>query len=176
MNLRLSLILLIVLVAAFTVEATAQGNKSNSGSQAAEDLRAQLLDVQAKEAELQARARQLDEDLKPENIERFFAGVGSTRPEELRELRRRQLTVERERVQAQLKLFATNRERLESVIRFADTQAYHQSAEETAAPLQMLKGQFATRPRAMGAMLAGFAAMVGIVFVIAGAIRRLKTP
>lgn len=61
---------------------------------------------------------------------------------------------------------ATSRERLESVIRFAETQAYQESAEETAAPLQMLK--FATGPRAAGAMLTGVAAIMGIVFVIAG--------
>ena len=45
------------------------------------------------------------------------AGIGSTRPEELRELRRRQLTIERDSVRDQLKLLAASKERLESVIR-----------------------------------------------------------
>ena len=176
MKRALSLILFIALVATSTFEAAAQGSKSNINSaQAAEDLRAQLLDVQAKESELQTRARQLDEDLKPENIERYFAGIGSTRPEELREMRRRQLNTERERVQAQLKLVATSRERLESVIRFADSHAYQESAEGTTAPLQMLKGQFATVRGAVAGMLAGLAAILGIVFVMAAVIRKART-
>lgn len=102
MKLKLTLILFVTLVTASAPETVAQGSKENTDSvQAAEDLRAQLLDVQAKESELQARARQLDEDLKPENIERSLAGIGSTKPEELREMRSRQLTIERDRVQAQ---------------------------------------------------------------------------
>jgi hypothetical protein len=180
MNLRLSLILLVAFAASstlgFAAHVAAQGSKSNTNSgQAAEDLRAQLLDVQAKESELQARARQLDEDLKPENLERSLAGIGSTRPEELREMRRRQLNIERERVQAQLKLLATSRERLESVIRVAETQTYQQSAEGTTVPLQMLRGQFVTRPRAVAGVLIGLTAIVGIVFVIAVVIRKVNT-
>jgi hypothetical protein len=178
MKLRLSLILLVTFAASSTLgfasHAAPQGTKSNANSaQAAEDLRAQSLDVQAKESELQARARQLDEDLKPENIERSLAGIGSTRPEELREMRRRQLNIERERVQAQLKLVATSRERLESVIRVAETQAYEESAEG-AAPLQMLRGRFVTGPRAVAGLLIGVTAVVGIVFVIAAVIRKVN--
>ena len=171
MKIRLSLVLFIALVAAATLgaaalDAAAQDSKdSNNSAQAAEDLRAKLLEVQAKESQLQARARQLDEDLKPENVERSLAGIGSTKPEELREMRRRELSIERERVQAQLKLVATSRERLESVIRFAETQAYQESAEGTTAPLQMLKGKYAS-PRVVAAMLTGVA-ILGIVFVIA---------
>lgn len=170
MKIRLSLVLFIALVAAATLgaaalDAAAQDSKDNNNSaQAAEDLRARLLEVQAKESQLQARARQLDEDLKPENIERSLAGIGSTKPEELRETRRRELSIERERVQAQLKLVATSRERLESVIRFAEAQAYQESAQGTIAPLQMLRGKYAS-PRAL-AMLTGVA-ILGIVFVIA---------
>ena len=51
--------------------------------------------------------QQLDESIKPENIERSLAGIGSTRPEELRETRRRQLTIERDGVLAQLKTLET---------------------------------------------------------------------
>jgi hypothetical protein len=99
MRLWLSLILFTVLVPSTTLHAAAQGSKDNTNSaQAADELQLQLLEVEAKESELQDRARQLDVELKPENIERYFAGVGSTRPEELREMRRRQLNIERERV------------------------------------------------------------------------------
>jgi hypothetical protein len=86
-------------------------------------------------------------------------------------MRRRQLNIERERVQAQLKLVATSRERLESGIRFAENRAYQESAEG-AAPLQMLRGSFATAPRAVMAVLGGLATIVGIVFVIAVVARK----
>lgn len=172
MKLKLVLILFVALIAASAVEAVAQGNKENTNSaQTAEDLRAQL-EVQAKESELQARAHQLDEDLKPENIERSLAGIGSTKPEELREMRRRQLAIERDRVQSQLKLVATSRERLESVIRFADTQAYQQSAEGTSAPLQMLR--FASGSGGGTRILAGFTLVLGTALGISAVILKRK--
>ena len=136
----LSLVLFMALVAGFTANATAQ-DASNT-SQSLDTLRLQLLEAQAKEGELEARERQLDEDLKPENIERSLAGIGSTKPEELRESRRRQLSIERDGVRTQLKLVKTSRERLESVIRLAETQAYQQSAAGSAPLLnQTLAGK-----------------------------------
>lgn len=89
----------------------------------AENLRAQLRDVQMKEADLQARADQLEWDLKPENIERTLYNTGSTRPEEARDARRQQLENERTRVRSQLDLFAQSRTRLESAIANADAEA-----------------------------------------------------
>lgn len=91
--------------------------------QRAEALRAQLRDVAMKEADLQARLEQLDYDLKPENIERMTANTGSTRPEELRETRRRQLENEKNRVRSQLDLMTQSRTRLESSIATADAEA-----------------------------------------------------
>ena len=88
-----------------------------------ETLRAQLRDVQAKEADLQARAEQLDYELQPSVIERTLAVTGSTRPEDLRELRRRQLESEKSRVQAQLNQLGTSRARLETAIANADAEA-----------------------------------------------------
>ena len=165
MRLVLSLILLMALVPALTSSVAAQGG--SSAAQNADDLRLQLLDVQAKEAELQERARQLDENLKPENIERSLAGVGSTKPEELRELRRRQLTIDRESVRSQLKLVATSRERLESAIRTAETAAYQQSAEGINIPSsQMLSSQYASSHRWLVGMLGGVIALLGIMLVI----------
>src|SRR5882762_8374201 len=127
MKFALSLILFAALLPMMIADAAAQGN--SGAAQSVAELRAQLADVQAKENELQARARRLDEDLKPENIERSLAGVGSTKPEELREQRRRQLSIERESIRTQLKLIGTSRERLESAIRTAEGAAYQQSAE-----------------------------------------------
>src|SRR5437763_9804397 len=88
--------------------------------QRAETMRAQLRDVQEKEANLQARREQIDFDLKPENIERSVATYGSTHPEEARDARRHGLESEKTSVPAQLDLMATSRQRLESAIASAD--------------------------------------------------------
>ena len=99
-----------------------------TAAESLEKLRAQLLEVQTKEQALRERLQQLEESLKPENIERSLAGVGSTRPEELRESRRRQLTKERDGVLAQLQIAETSRQRLETAIAAAEARAYHESA------------------------------------------------
>lgn len=97
-------------------------------SSTVENLRSQLGDVQKKEAELQERIKQLDKDLKPENIEHSLAPFGSTRPEELREQRRRQLENEKKTVQSQLDQLAASRIRLEKAISTAEAAVYDQSA------------------------------------------------
>src|SRR5947199_7486720 len=105
-----------------------------------ENLRSQLSDVQAKETELQTRAKQLEEDLKPENIEKYFALNGSTHPEELREQRRRQLEGERDRVRAQLDQLALSRTRLEAAIATAEAASYRQSANPSSLNPQVQTG------------------------------------
>ena len=127
---RLKSFFVLLLALAFTTVAFAQ-DQPESAAESLEKLRAQLIDVQAKEEGLRARVQQLDESLKPENIERSLAGVGSTKPEDLREARRRQLTIERDNVLAQLRIVETSRQRLETAIANADVQAYHQSARPT---------------------------------------------
>lgn len=112
----------LLLVFVFTSLTIAAAQNSIDG------LRSQLSDVQKKETELQARVKQLDEDMRPENLEKFFALNGSTRPEELREQRRRQLESEKTRVQAQLDQLAQSRVRLETAIATAEAAAYQQSA------------------------------------------------
>ena len=124
---RISSLLLLLLTLSMTASAQAPATAAES----AEKLRAQLLEVQDKEEALRMRAQQLEESLKPENIERSLAGVGSTRPEELRESRRRQLTIERDGVLAQLKTLEASRQRLEAAIINADAAAYQQSAMPT---------------------------------------------
>jgi len=94
----------------------------------AANLRVQLNEVQVRTAEMQARDEQLDEDLAPENIERSLAGIGSTRPELLREQRRRQLEIARTWVRAQLDELDRSRTRLETAIAEAEAVAYWQSA------------------------------------------------
>ena len=108
---------LLILLVTSALNAQAQ---PRSAAEEAENLRLQLLDLQTQEENLRARAVQLDEALKPENIERSLAGVGSTRPEELREARRRQLQIERDGITSQLKILETSRMRLEASLRDAD--------------------------------------------------------
>src|SRR5215203_4420498 len=105
-----------LILLAFVFTATTNAQESSSAAESVEKLRAQLLEVQGKEEALRDRAQQLDESLKPENIERSLAGIGSTKPEELRESRRRQLTIELNGVLAQLKTLETGRQRLETAI------------------------------------------------------------
>lgn len=100
----------------------------NSAQQKAASLRAQLGEVETKQADLQTRLQKLEEDLKPENIAESLAGIGSTKPEELREQRRKQLEIERNGVQKQLDLLNTSYTRLETAIAQADAEAYRQSA------------------------------------------------
>ena len=127
MSRKFSLALFFLLM--FSVSGYAQ--ETASAAESVEKLKAQLLEVQGKEEALRARVEQLDESLKPENIERSLAGIGSTRPEELRESRRRQLTIDRDGVLAQLKTLETSRQRLETALANAEIVAYQQSARPT---------------------------------------------
>src|SRR5215203_3729612 len=123
MKVKSSLVLLLLCLLTLATNANSQ-----DAAESVEKLHMQLLDVQAKEEGLRQRLQQLDESVKPENIERSLAGIGSTKPEELREHRRRQLTIERDNVLAQLKVVETYRQRLETAKANAETAAYHQSA------------------------------------------------
>src|SRR5437762_13670532 len=105
---------------------------AQSGAQErAARLRAQLTDLQAQQADLQSRLTKIDEDIKPENIERSLAGVGSTHPEDLREARRRQLELQRKGTQTQLDSLAATRARLESAIAAADAETYRRTIGPT---------------------------------------------
>jgi chromosome segregation ATPase len=90
--------------------------------QRAEQLRSQLIDVQGKIADFESRLEQIEFALKPENIENSTAGYGSTRPEQAREARKKQLEGERSRVQAQLKLVENSKSRLEVAVANADSE------------------------------------------------------
>jgi hypothetical protein len=173
MKRALGLFLLVFLVSAFAVRVTAQDG--SSAAQSVEALRVQLAEAQAREAELQAREQQLNEDLKPENIERSLAGVGSTRPEVLRESRRRQLSIERDGVQAQLKIATTSRERLESVLRTAEAQAYQETASDSAPFLN--QAMVAKQPwslRWIIAAVAGVTEILGLGVLLIVAMRRMR--
>jgi chromosome segregation ATPase len=90
--------------------------------QRAEGLRSQLLENESKLADLQSRLEQIEFAIKPENIERANASYGSTRPEEAREARRRQLEKEKALVQNQIRILETGRVRLETAVANADAE------------------------------------------------------
>ena len=123
MKLRIALVLVTSLLAVAVV-----AQEKPDPEQALYNLRVQLIDVQSREAQTKLRLEQLDSDLKPENIERYFNGFGSTRPEELREARRKQLQDERARVVTLLDQLSSERVRLESAVVQAQTRAYQESA------------------------------------------------
>jgi chromosome segregation ATPase len=88
-----------------------------------DDLRAQLLDLQMKEIDLEARLDDLDYRLRPESIQQALSLVGSVRPmDELRDDLRARLESEKTRVNAQLEVLASTRARLEAAISDADAE------------------------------------------------------
>lgn len=109
--------------------------------QRAEQLRGQLMDVQAKIADFESRLEQIEFALRPENIEASTAGYGSTRPEVARDTRKKQLEGERGRVQAQLKLAETSRSRLEVAVANADSEV-----DSLRAKLEQRRAQMDAQP------------------------------
>lgn len=102
---------------------TAQAQDAATVDQRVEALRARLREVTDKQAQLQAREQQLDEELKPENIEHSLSGVGTTDATALRDQRRQQLERERAAVEEQLQGLASSRSRLEASIASAEAEA-----------------------------------------------------
>jgi len=153
MRFSLTIILFASLVLLLALSISAQETNNPTGT--AEKLRTQLSEVQDREAEVKLRLQELEFALKPENIEHHFAGVGSVHPEELRELRRKQLQTEKDRLLAQLDQFSGSRARLELAITRADAQAYQQSALG-AATLQPGQNRGARLWTTLGVILAGF--------------------
>jgi chromosome segregation ATPase len=88
--------------------------------QRAEGLQTQLRDVLEKEAALQAQMDRVDEQLRPESIERQAALTGTFRPDELRDTIRRQLDAEKRRIRTQLDVLQGSRARLETALNNAD--------------------------------------------------------
>lgn len=88
--------------------------------QRAELLRKQLLELIEKETTLNGRLVQLEEDIRPENIERSMSLTGTTRTAELRETRRKVLETERKGTESLLELTTQGRDRLEDDVRRAD--------------------------------------------------------
>jgi len=84
--------------------------------QRAESLRKQRYELLEKESTVQSRLDQIEIDIRPENIERQVAVVGSLRPEELREGKRKALDSERKNLQALLTQVQTTRASLDGSV------------------------------------------------------------
>lgn len=109
--------------------------------QRAEQLRGQLMDIQTKIGDYQSKLEGIDWALRPENIESAGAGYGSTRPEQAREARKKQLESEKSRVMTQLKLAETSKSRLEVAVSNADAEVDHLRAK-----LQQRREQMDAQP------------------------------
>jgi chromosome segregation ATPase len=96
-------------------------DKLEKEQQRAEALHAQLLGTMEKEAALQTRMDQIDEQLRPENIDRSLAGVGGLHPEDAREALRRRLSNDKRRVQTQLDLLHQDHARLQASLADSDS-------------------------------------------------------
>ena len=87
--------------------------------QRAENLEEQLFSIAKEEANLQAQLEEVNEQLRPENIEQLPI-MGSLRPEEIRESTRRKLSNKQNRIQTQLQLLQQSRTRIHSSISVTD--------------------------------------------------------
>jgi len=86
----------------------------------AESLRKQLFEMVEKESSVQTRLEQIRYDARPEIIERATAFVGSMRPEEIRDQRKKSLEAERKNLESLLTQIQTSRASLEENVSKAD--------------------------------------------------------
>jgi hypothetical protein len=93
----------------------------SSVEQRAEVLRKQLLELIEKETAIKSRLVQIEEDMRPESIERTMNLVGTTRTLELRDARRRVLENDRRGYESLLNQTSQSRLRLEEDVKQADT-------------------------------------------------------
>ena len=91
-----------------------------STEQRAEVMRKQLLELTERETAYRTRITQLDEEMRPDSIDRSLGHIGTTRTTELRDTRRRVLDNERRGVEHLLNLTAGSRARLDEDVKQAD--------------------------------------------------------
>lgn len=88
--------------------------------QRAESLRKQLFELIEKENTVKTRIGQISFDARPEIVERSTALIGSLRPEDVREARRKSLDAERQNLETLLTQIQINRSSLENSLQKAD--------------------------------------------------------
>jgi hypothetical protein len=84
-------------------------------------LRKQLVESMEKETAYKSRLAQMDEEVRPENVERALSGIGTTRTAEIRDARRRSLEIEKRGFESLLNLNTQNRARLEDDVKQAES-------------------------------------------------------
>ena len=89
--------------------------------QRAESLRKQLFEMIEKESTLQSHIDQINNEMRPEVLERTFATVGSLRPEELRAAKKRSLELEKRSKETLLVEVQRNRASIEQSLLRADS-------------------------------------------------------
>lgn len=89
--------------------------------QRSENLRKQLYDLIDKENSIKSRLEQINNDSRPEMIERSVALVGTLHPEDLREARKKSLQAERTNLETLLNQIVANRANLEANVQKSDT-------------------------------------------------------
>lgn len=89
--------------------------------QRAGTLRRELLELTEKETSFRSRLVQLDEEMRPDSIERATSLIGTTRTSDLRDNRRRILENERRGVESLLNQTSQSRARLEDDVKQADS-------------------------------------------------------
>jgi len=142
----------------------------------ASDLKQQLIDVEIEDTQLRIRLEELNEQLKPESIERELAGIGSVHPEELREHRRKLLTLERSGLQAQLALLEKHRAQIEAAIAAAETAAYPEYAQPAPTPPPMTEMAIMNLPikRSLVAMAILPLVAAGMILLLIAGIKRIR--
>ncbi|HEX8636486.1 MAG TPA: hypothetical protein VF692_00375 [Pyrinomonadaceae bacterium] len=88
--------------------------------QRAETLRKQLFDMIERESQIKTKLDQIENDIRPEVLERAVSFAGSLRPEELREMRRKNLDAERRNLQSLLTDIQNTRSSLTLNVQKAD--------------------------------------------------------
>ncbi len=88
--------------------------------QRAETLRKQLFEMIEKESAIRTKLELIENDIRPETIERNVAFAGSLRPEELRNMRRKNLEIERTNLQSLLTEIQRTKANLDQNVQRAD--------------------------------------------------------
>jgi peptidoglycan hydrolase CwlO-like protein len=83
-------------------------------------LQKELVELTARETPLRKRLDEIEAQQQPDRIERSLAGVGSTKPEDIRDSISRQLSIEKRQIQAQLDTIQASRTRNQSFITNAE--------------------------------------------------------
>jgi chromosome segregation ATPase len=103
-------------------QSTADLERLSRAEQRSSQLRTELRDVQSKRGDLEGHLEQVENDLKPENIERAVAGYGTTRPEQLREQRKKALENDRTRTRQQIDQLTASESRIQQAIATQDVE------------------------------------------------------